>query len=44
MTPKQARNIGITRSALWKVKQKIKQRKELNPKTDAVRKLFEYAV
>ncbi len=42
ITPKEAREIGVTRSALWKIKQKIKQRKELNPKTEAVRRLVSY--
>lgn len=40
MTPKEAREKGVSRPTLWKIKQKIKNRAEVNLNNKAVRKLI----
>ena len=41
LKPKDVRDIGISKMALWKVKNKIKQDKQLNPKTKIVKILLQ---
>ncbi|MGC8692183.1 MAG: hypothetical protein ACP5RZ_04100, partial [Thermoplasmata archaeon] len=41
LKPKDVRDYGISKMALWKIKDKIKQGKLLNPKTKIVRKLIQ---
>ncbi|MGC8585283.1 MAG: hypothetical protein ACP5L4_04070 [Thermoplasmata archaeon] len=41
LKPKDVRNMGISKMALWKVKDKIRHGKQLNPKTKIVRKLIQ---
>ncbi|MGC9176019.1 MAG: hypothetical protein ACP5F1_02960 [Thermoplasmata archaeon] len=41
LRPKDVRDYGISKMALWKIKDKIKQGKLLNPKTKIVRKLIQ---
>jgi hypothetical protein len=40
LRPKDVRNMGISKMALWKVKDKIRQGKRLNPKTKIVKILL----
>ena len=40
MTPREAKDIGVSRQTLHKIKKKIRERKKINKKTKAVKKLF----